>query len=95
MGEGFLFAMAAAAAASSLPSCSFVGLDKTGSGNGGSLRLTEGFFEQGRVPAIRFRRREKLDASIRSGRAELKISCCFKKNSGEFVWLRLSICPFC
>ncbi|KAG6473094.1 hypothetical protein ZIOFF_067001 [Zingiber officinale] len=73
--------MAAAAATLSLPSCSFVGLDKTGSG--GSLRLTEGFFEQGRVPAISFRRREKRDASIRSGRAELKISCCFKKNSGS------------
>ncbi|XP_042442517.1 shikimate kinase 3, chloroplastic-like isoform X2 [Zingiber officinale] len=74
--------MAAAAATLSLPSCSFVGLDKTGSG--GSLRLTEGFFEQGRVPAISFRRREKRDASIRSGRAELKISCCFKKNSERF-----------
>ncbi|XP_074559969.1 shikimate kinase 3, chloroplastic-like [Curcuma longa] len=75
--------MAAVATASSLPSCSFVGLDKTGSGNGGSLSFTEGFFDQGRVTAIRFRRREKLDASIRSGRAELKISCCFKKNSGS------------
>ncbi|XP_074576185.1 shikimate kinase 3, chloroplastic-like isoform X1 [Curcuma longa] len=75
--------MAAVAAASSLPSCSFVGLDKTGSGNGGSLSFTEGFLDQGKVPAIRFRRREKLDASIRSGRAELKISCCFKKNSGS------------
>ncbi|XP_042444968.1 shikimate kinase 3, chloroplastic-like isoform X2 [Zingiber officinale] len=76
--------MAAVAATSSLPSCSFFGLDKTGSGSSGSLRLTEGFFEQGRVSAISFRRREKLDASIRSGRAELKISCCFKKNSERF-----------
>ncbi|WOK91603.1 shikimate kinase 3, chloroplastic isoform X1 [Canna indica] len=72
-----------AAAAMSLQTCSFIGLDKAGGRNGGSVKVPNRFWEKRRVQAVRFEDSWKFSAPVRSGHAELKISCCCKKNTGS------------
>lgn len=74
-----------AAAALNLRSRSFVVLDKSGNRNGGAARLPLRRLEQRRLQAVGFGDSRKLAALNVSDRVELKISCCCKKNTGEFI----------